>query len=151
MEEHVGKEQKVSTTRATLKAKAGSLYFTQSSKKAPGGLAAESDRSCFLCFNNHSAAWRTAYRKTGASVGRPVRNRCRAAGGDGAGCGGGGRRCRGAETKWVKSADGREGREDAEPARSICLERRGNREFSFGQVTSSWETFMWRCHVGHQT
>ena len=84
-------------------------------------------------------------------MGRPVRNCCRDAGGDGAGCRGGGRRCRGAEIKWVKFADGREGKEDAEPARSICLERRGNQEFSFGQVTSIWETFMWRCHIGHQT
>ena len=48
-----------------IMAKASSLYFTQSSKKAPGGLAAESDRSCFLCFNNHSAVWRMAHRKTG--------------------------------------------------------------------------------------
>lgn len=75
----------------------------------------------------------------------------RDAGGDGAGCGGGGRRCRGAEIKWVKFADGCEEREDAETARRICLERTGNQELRFGQVTSSWETFMWKCHTGHQT
>ena len=58
---------------------------------------------------------------------------------------------RGAEIKWVKFADGCEEREDAEPARRICLERTGNQEFRFGQVTSSWETFMWKRHIGHQT
>ena len=70
---------------------------------------------------------------------------------DGAGWGGGDRKWRGAGIKWAKFADGCEEREDAEPARRICLERRGNQEFRFGQATSSWETFMWKCHTGHQT
>lgn len=50
---------------------------------------------------------------------------------DDGGWGGGGRRWRGAEIKWIQLANGCEERGDAEHSGRICLERRGGSRVRF--------------------